>query len=161
MDVVKPTRYIRPAHVTTSLAAETREEAVRELAALFAASRTLTKAKADALAADVLARESEGTTGIGCGVAVPHAKTALVDDFVVAVGVSRAGIDFASVDGDPVHVVFLIAAAPSFAAEYLALMKWVVSLTRSKYWMKLLRGAPTADALVEVLEESHAPGPGR
>lgn len=161
MDVARPTRHIRPAHVTIALGAQTREEAVRELAGLLCGSRTLTKAKADALATDVLARESEGTTGIGAGVAVPHAKTTLVDDLVVAVGISREGIDFAAVDGDPVHVVFLIAAPPAAAAEYLALMKWVVSLTRSKYWMKLLRGAPTPEALVEVLEESHSPGAGR
>jgi mannitol/fructose-specific phosphotransferase system IIA component (Ntr-type) len=161
MDVARPTRHIRPAHVTLALAATTREDAVRELAALLSASRALPKARAEALATEVLARESEGTTGIGGGVAVPHAKTTLVDDLVVAVGVSREGIDFAAVDGDPVHVVFLIAAPPTAAAEYLALMKWVVSLTRSKYWMKLLRGAPTPEALVEVLDESHAAGPGR
>jgi mannitol/fructose-specific phosphotransferase system IIA component (Ntr-type) len=161
MDVAKPTRHIRSAHVTTSLAAASREEAVRELASLLASSRALPRAKADALATEVLARESEGTTGIGGGVAVPHAKTTLVDDLVVAVGVSRGGIDFSAVDGDPVHVVFLIAAPPAAAGEYLSLMKWVVSLTRSKYWMKLIRGAPTPEALVEVLEESHAAGPGR
>jgi mannitol/fructose-specific phosphotransferase system IIA component (Ntr-type) len=75
--------------------------------------------------------------------------------------VSRQGLDFAAVDGDPVHVVFLIAAPPAAATEYLSLMRWVVGLTRSKYWMKLLRGTTTPEALVEVLEESHAAGPGR
>ena len=96
----------------------------------------------------------EGTTGIGAGVAVPHAKTALVKELLVAVGLSRTGIDFSAVDGDPVHVIFLIAAPPEATAEYLALMKWVVSLTRSKYWMKLIRACKTPEALVSVLEET-------
>ena len=156
MSVVKVTRHVRVAHVVPRLEAEDRDEAVRELAATFAASGALTKAKADALVAEVLQREGEGTTGIGGGVAVPHAKTTLTKELMVAVGLAGRGIDFASVDGDPVHVVFLIASPPDASQEYLALMKWVVSLTRSKLWMKLLRGCTTAEAVVDVLEESGA-----
>lgn len=154
MALVKVTRHVRPEHVTVRLAAETKEAAVRELAELLATSGALSAAKAEALGLEVLGREGEGTTGIGGGVAVPHAKTQLVKELVVAVGVSEVGIDFSSVDGDPVHVVFLIASPPDATAEYLALMRWVVSLTRSKYWMKLVRGCSTAEALVEVLDES-------
>ncbi len=154
MALVKVTRYVRPDHVTVKLAAESKEEAVRELAELLSSSGALSAAKAEALGLEVLSREGEGTTGIGGGVAVPHAKTQLVQELVVAVGVSEAGIDFSSVDGDPVHVVFLIASPADATAEYLALMRWVVSLTRSRYWMKLVRGCSTPEALVEVLDES-------
>ena len=154
MSVAKVTRHVRPAHVVVDLKAGTRDEAVRELAATFAASGALAEAQARTLADEVLARESEGTTGIGGGVAVPHAKTALASELLVAVGLSSDGIDFASVDGDPVHVVFLIGSPPAAAGEYLALMKWVVSLTRSKTWMRLLRAARTREAVVEVLEDS-------
>jgi mannitol/fructose-specific phosphotransferase system IIA component (Ntr-type) len=161
MDVAKITRHVRPAHVLPVLEATSKDAAVRELCALFAASGALPKAKADALAAEVLQRESEGTTGIGVGVAVPHAKTTLVKELLVAVGMSRSGLEFSAVDGEPVHVVFLIASPPDAATEYLALMKWVVSLTRAKYWMKLLRGCTTPEAMVEVLEESTAGPPPR
>ncbi len=159
MDTVKVTRHVRPGHVVPVLEATQKEAAVRELCQRFAATGALAKGKTEALALEVLEREQEGTTGIGGGVAVPHAKTGLVKDLYVAVGLSKEGIDFASVDGDPVHVVFLIAAPPEATAEYLALMKWVVSLTRNKYWMKLLRGCTTAEAIVEVLEESTAGSP--
>ncbi len=154
MDAAKVTRHVRAAHCVPSLAADTKEDAVKELCARFAASGTLQKGKAEALGLEVLQREGEGTTGIGSGVAVPHAKTSLAKELTVAVGMSREGLDFASVDGDPVHVVFLIASPPEASAEHLAFMKWVVSFTRSKYWMKLLRGCQTAEAMVEVLEES-------
>ena len=154
MDVAKVTRHLRPSHVLVDLDAETKDAAVRDLAARFAASGALPRASADELATEALRREGEGTTGIGGGVAVPHAKTVLAKELLVAVGVSKRGIDFSAVDGDPVHVVFLIAAPPTATVEYLALMKWVVSLTRSKYWMKLLRAAATPEALVGVLEET-------
>jgi mannitol/fructose-specific phosphotransferase system IIA component (Ntr-type) len=156
VSVAKVTRHVRPEHVVVRLEAGTRDEAVRELAAAFSASGALAKPKADALAAEVLARESEGTTGIGAGVAVPHAKTSLVKELLVAVGLSAEGLEFASVDGDRVHVVFLIGAPPDAAPEYLAVMKWVVSLTRSKTWMRLLRACTTSASIVEVLEDSDA-----
>jgi mannitol/fructose-specific phosphotransferase system IIA component (Ntr-type) len=161
MDAAKAIRRVGPEHVAVPLRATTRDAAVRELAGLFAASGALKKGKSEALALEVLQREGEGTTGIGGGVAVPHAKTTLVDGLLVAAGLSDKGIDFAAVDGDPVHVVFLIASAPSAAADHLALMKWVVTLTRSRYWMKLVRGCTTPEALVEVLEESQSGGGGR
>jgi mannitol/fructose-specific phosphotransferase system IIA component (Ntr-type) len=154
VSVAKVSRHVRTAHCVPALAATTREEAVRELCRRFAESGALTKAKAEALATEVMRREGEGTTGIGSGVAVPHAKTGLVKELLVAVGVSAKGIDFASVDGDPVHVVFLIAAPTDAVQEYLALMKWVVSLTRTKYWTRLVRGCATPEAIVELLEES-------
>jgi mannitol/fructose-specific phosphotransferase system IIA component (Ntr-type) len=154
MDVAKVSRHVRAAHCVPALAAETREDAVKELCRRFAESGALTKAKAESLATEILRRESEGTTGIGSGVAVPHAKTTLVKELLVAVGIASKGIDFASVDGDPVHVVFLIAAPPEAVQEYLALMKWVVTLTRTKYWTKLVRGCATPEAIVELLEES-------
>lgn len=159
MDVAKVTRHVRAAHVAVALDAGTKDAAVRELSALFAASGALAKGKAEALALETLQREGEGTTGIGGGVAVPHAKTTLVKEVLVGVGLSAEGIDFASVDGDPVHAVFLIAAPPDATAEYLAIMKWVVTLTRSKYWMRLLRGCRSSEAVVEVLEESTAGAP--
>lgn len=154
MSVAKVTRHVRPAHVVVSLEAETRDEAVKDLAGTLVVSGALTKPKGDALVAEVLSREGEGTTGIGGGVAVPHAKTALVKELLVAVGMSAPGIEWASVDGDRVHVVFLIASPPDANQEYLSLMRWVVTLTRSRYWMKLLRGCATPAAVVEVLEES-------
>jgi mannitol/fructose-specific phosphotransferase system IIA component (Ntr-type) len=161
MDVAKVTRHVRAAHVAPALGSAGKDAAIRELAGLFASSGALTKAKAESLASEILRREAEGTTGIGAGVAIPHAKTPLVKEVLLAVGLSAEGVDFASVDGDPVHVVFLIASPPDASAENLAIMKWVVSLTRNKYWMRLLRGCTTAEGVVEVLEESSAgPPPG-
>lgn len=155
MSVAKVTRHVRPAHVAVPMEAETREAVVKDLTAVLVAAGSLTRAKGEALVAEVLAREGQGTTGIGGGVAVPHAKTSLVKDLVVAVGICRPGIDWGSVDGDRVHVVFLIAAPPDANQEYLAVMKWVVSLTRSKTWMKFLRACTTPAEVVDVLEESY------
>ena len=59
---------------------------------------------------DVLAREQEGTTGIGDGIAIPHAKSAAVKTAGLAAIISKDGIDFDSLDGQPAHLLFMIAA---------------------------------------------------
>src|SRR5687767_7522600 len=90
------------------LRASTKDAALKELSDLLAGSRNITDAKAFQKA--ILQRESILSTGIGLGLAVPHAKLASVKNFAVAVGRSRAGIDWNSLDGNPAHVVVMIAA---------------------------------------------------
>jgi Kef-type K+ transport system membrane component KefB len=87
------------------LAAGDRRDAVRELAAL--AARTMGR-DTDSLDAAVWAREEAAPTGLGNGVAVPHARLPGFNEAVVAVGLSNAGIDFDAPDGRPAYVVFLI-----------------------------------------------------
>jgi PTS system fructose-specific IIA component/PTS system nitrogen regulatory IIA component len=154
MDAAKVTHRIRAAHCLPSIESGAKDDAIRELCDRLATTGAIPKGKADALAAEVMKREGQGTTGIGGGVAVPHAKTSLVKELTVAVGLAKDGLDFSSVDGERVQVVFLIASPPEAAQEHLAFMRWVVTFTRSKYWTKLLKGCTTAEAMAEVLEES-------
>ena len=64
----------------------------------------------EAYRAGVFKREEEGTTGIGEGIAIPHAKTEAVKAPGLAAMVLRDGVDYDALDGEPVHLIFLIAA---------------------------------------------------
>lgn len=90
-----------------SLQAHTREEAIRELAAV-AAKGAPTDVTADAVADAVWKREQVFSTGIGHGLAVPHARIDGLKAPVVAMGLARKGIDFDSPDGEPARIIFLI-----------------------------------------------------
>jgi fructose-specific phosphotransferase system IIA component len=70
----------------------------------------------------ILDREKVMSTGIGMGVAIPHAKTNSVSDFVMAIGRAVNGIDFESLDGLPVHIVILIGAPHSKDQEFLKII---------------------------------------
>lgn len=95
--------------VTTDLSAGDRRGAIEELAALLEADDRLTDRAAYVEA--VLAREEEtGGTGMGSGIAIPHAKAAAVRRPSVAFGRSASGVDFGSEDGTPSDLIFLIAA---------------------------------------------------
>jgi len=69
-----------------------------------------------------MAREAEYSTGIGMGVGIPHAKSSLVEQPVVAFGKSSEGIEFDSFDGEPVYLVFLIAVPEKSDKEHLNIL---------------------------------------
>ena len=80
-------------------------QAIEEMAELFRSSPHISDC--DAFIKDVFAREQLGTTGIGKGVAIPHARTDTVKDFVVAIGRSSEGVGFEAIDGQPVKLIIL------------------------------------------------------
>jgi len=99
---------IRKDTVKVPLESFDKEEAIAELTEVLVRAGTISDREGvlDAL----LEREAKGSTGIGAGVAIPHAKHQDMEGVTLAVGVSRDGIDFDAVDGAPVHLVFLVVA---------------------------------------------------
>ncbi|MCC5877817.1 MAG: PTS sugar transporter subunit IIA [Candidatus Sumerlaeia bacterium] len=75
----------------------------------------------------VLERESKISTGVGMGIAIPHVKISTIRDFVMAVGVSREGIDFDSLDKAPTHIVVMIGCNVSQSGEFLKVLSRLVS----------------------------------
>jgi len=76
---------------------------------------------------EIFNRESLGTTGIGHNVAIPHGKSKLLDRVRVGLGISEEGLDFASIDGKPVHLVLVIGSHPSKQMEYLKALAFIMN----------------------------------
>lgn len=113
------------------LKAETKEEALRELVALMAKSDCVTEK--DALLRAILEREKTLSTGVGIGVAVPHAMIPEVTDFVIAIGRSHKGIEFDALDEKPVLLIVMIAAsARQSRGEYLKVLARLMQKLRNK-----------------------------
>jgi fructose-specific phosphotransferase system IIA component len=102
------------------LDATTKDAALVELVAAVGSSDAVEDA--EALLTAVREREKLLSTGIGLGIAIPHARIASVNEFVVAVGRRKAGIDFGSIDGKPVQIVVLIAGPQDAQKSYLELL---------------------------------------
>lgn len=92
--------------ICLDLKAKTKDEAIDEMIALLSISGALGDSAAYKKA--ILARESQSPTGIGFGIAIPHAKSAAVKKPLVAFGVSKDGVDFG---GGPANLIFMIAAS--------------------------------------------------
>lgn len=103
-----------------------------------------------------MAREAIGSTGIGHGIAIPHCRTPLVSEIVCAFGTSPDGIDFDSLDGEPVHSMFLLLTPPEKKEQHLLLMKSFASQIRKENFCKFLHQVKTAQELVDLLAEFEA-----
>jgi fructose-specific phosphotransferase system IIA component len=115
--------------VIFDMKAGSKAEAIEELVELAAASNMVKDR--DRLLADVQDREELVTTGVGYGVAFPHAKTRSVKGIVIAFGRSGKGIDFDAMDHQPVNLFFLIAAPEDAIGQHLNVMARLSYLMKS------------------------------
>jgi mannitol/fructose-specific phosphotransferase system IIA component (Ntr-type) len=123
-------------------------------ALVAAASRTDAVKGEEALRQAIYAREETMSTGIGGGVAIPHVRIDEVTAPVAAVGVSRAGIDFASIDGEPVYIVVLLAMPRDSNRLYLGLLAQLMAVLKVPNFSNRLIACDTPADVVAVLNES-------
>jgi PTS system nitrogen regulatory IIA component len=93
----------------------------------------------DQLEEAVVQREKILSTGLGRGVAVAHGTTDMIDDIIIALGISEQGIDFDSFDNSPVHLLFVITNPPGRQMEYLVALSTVTRLVRDEAFRESLR----------------------
>jgi mannitol/fructose-specific phosphotransferase system IIA component (Ntr-type) len=105
---MKLSEILSPERVNLDLKAKTKAEVLRELVKLLRLSAPAQRN----LTSTLLAREELGSTGVGEGIAIPHCRSLIVSELVVAVGRSRTGINFQSMDSKRANLFFLIVASP-------------------------------------------------
>jgi len=105
-----PLPFVVRSAVTSSLQAATATAAIEELGAALETAGGIAPENTASVIESVKRREAMGTTGIGAGVAIPHAVHRTVRRVTAAIGYSHNGVEFASLDGKPVHVVILLIA---------------------------------------------------
>lgn len=137
--------------ITVDIKATDKEGVIRELVDLLA-SATDIKNKEDLVRA-VLARETLGSTGIGQGVGIPHAKSQAVKELVAAFGFSKNGINFDSLDGEKVHIFFLMIAPEESAGPHLKALARISRMLKDKYFRELLKKAKDENEVLRIIQE--------
>ncbi|HPP66826.1 MAG TPA: PTS sugar transporter subunit IIA [bacterium] len=101
----------------------------------------------------LLEREKLGSTGIGQGIAVPHAKTDQVKNLVCALGTSHKGVNFDSLDGEPVYIIFLVLAASGATGIHLKALAKIARLLKDKVFRNSLTASKTPQEAYQILKE--------
>ncbi len=143
--------FLHPQAIISDLVATTKREALQELAALLQRDGKVkdTKATVDVL----MEREKLGSTGIGQGIAIPHAKTDQASTVVAAFGRSRKGVQFDALDGEPVNIIFLLVAPPDAAAMHLKALARISRLLKDKFFRQSLREAKEASEILKLIRQ--------
>jgi PTS system nitrogen regulatory IIA component len=142
---------VPPGAVVDGLRAETKEGVLRELSE--AICRRVPALSSERLTAILMEREGLGSTGIGEGVAIPHGKVPGIDRLVAAFGRSREGVQFASIDGKPARLFFLILAPENSAGMHLKALARISRLLKDERFRGRLLAAEDAEGLSRVFRE--------
>ena len=101
----------------------------------------------------VFEREEKMSTGVGKGFAIPHGKTNSVTDILAAFGKSEAPIEYNSLDGEPVHLVFLLIGKENLLAKHIKLLSRISRLMNNEEFRKKLIEADSREAILKIFQE--------
>lgn len=142
--------------IVTDIKSTKKEDVIRELVDALIGAGEVEKRHRNKLIEALMARETLGSTAIGQGIAIPHAKSDSVSKLVAAFGLSKKGIDFDSLDGDLAFIFFLLLAPQDSAGPHLKALARISRLLKDKYFRDTLRSCTDEKSIVKIVTEEDA-----
>lgn len=144
--------------ICPDLRAGTKEAVIREMVENLRAAGYFKTGEPEDIVKAILKRELLGSTGIGRGVAIPHTKHMSVDRLIGTVAVSRSGVPFESLDGEPVHVFVMLVSPQDRPGDHLRALENVSRSLRDDSFVRSLRQASTREAIWGLLDDQDQTG---
>lgn len=140
--------------VIADLKAKDRNGVIRELIQSLADHGAIRPEHVETIARATIARENQGSTGFGKGVAVPHVKHQCIEKMTATIGRSTHGVDFAALDRAPVYTVVMLMSPASAPDEHLAAMEKIFRYLQRESFRRFLRQAETRETIIELIQEA-------
>jgi mannitol/fructose-specific phosphotransferase system IIA component (Ntr-type) len=151
---IRITDFVIREAIVPAIEAGTKEAVIRELVASVKGTGKVAEGDEENIVKAILRREQLGSTGIGRGVAIPHAKHESVGKLIGTVGLAPAGIAFESLDNEPVKIFVTLLYAPERPGEHLRALEAVSRLLRDEKFCEKLLNCKTRDEVWQLLCEA-------
>lgn len=151
---MKLSDFVVPDAIVPDLKVESKEAAIRAMVEGLKNSGSIQPEDEEHIVTAILKREELGSTGIGNGVAVPHTKHPSVDHLIATVALAKDGVDFASLDGEAVYILFLLVSPPDRPGDHLRALETISRHLRSQNFCNFLRQAKTKEDVIGLLQEA-------
>ena len=142
--------------IRPNIAATSKEGVIREMTQSLVDAGKIAANEMESIVKAIMKREDLGSTGIGRGVAVPHTKHPSVKRLIGTVAISQGGVDFESLDGDPVQLFFLLVSPPDRPGDHLRALENISRQLRDDSFCKTLKEATGPQDVWRLLEEADA-----
>lgn len=152
INVVKITDYMSEDLISLKLKSKNKDDVLMELADLIAVSPDVHNEE-NVIYKALIEREKLGSTGIGKGVAIPHAKTDATDRLTIAFGISKDKIDFKSLDNESVNIFFVFASPMKDSQVYLKVLARISRLIREEEFRNELLACKTPAEVIECINK--------
>ena len=143
--------FLNPKAVSVDLKAQDKRGVIKELAGLLAAAGEIKNR--DELVRVLMDRETLGSTGIGQGIGIPHAKSNVVKELTAALGISLHGVDFDSLDGETTHIFFLLVAPEDAAGPHLKALARISRMLKDRFLRNALISAKDKKTILDIIDE--------
>ncbi len=140
--------------ILDDLKSTTKEEVIKEMVQSLVKAGRIDDVTSKKVVKALMDREELGSTGIGAGVAVPHARHDSITELIGAFGRSKKGISFDALDGEPVHVLFMLLSSKGANSAHLESLAYISRLVRDDKYVKHLRDSKDAKELRDLLGEA-------
>ena len=150
---MKITDFLTQKSVCADLQNHSKPDVIDELVEILINSGALEKKHKGKVIEVLMAREALGSTAIGQGIAIPHGKTECSKKLVGCLGISKAGINFDSLDGEPAHIFFLLVAPVDSAGPHLKALARISRLLKDKFIRESLKSARDEKMIMKIIQE--------
>ncbi len=151
---MKLAEFVNEAAIITDLTANSKEEAIRAMVSSLCQAGQFASENEDTIVAAIMKREELGSTGIGRGIAVPHTKHPSVDSLVATIAIAKDGVEFQSLDGEDVFILFLLISPPDRPGDHLRGLEGISRHLKNDDFCSFLRQSKTPAAVMELLREA-------
>ena len=150
---MKISDFLSPKAVCAELKNTTKEKIIDELVGLLINAGAFDKKYKNKVMEVLMAREALGSTAIGQGIAIPHGKCDCVKKIVGCLGVSKKGISFDSLDGEPAYIFFLLIAPMDSAGPHLKALAQISRLLKDKYFRDSLKNVKDDKTILKLIAQ--------
>ena len=151
---MKLSELIHAPSIIAELEASDRKGVIKELVQSLADNGEISQENVATISRAAIARENQGSTGFGKGVAVPHVKHDCLKKMTATVGRSSHGVDFAALDRAPVYTIFLLLSPSNEPEEHLAAMEKIFRYLQRENFRRFLRQADSGGSIAELIKEA-------
>ncbi|SFJ57778.1 PTS sugar transporter subunit IIA [Planctomicrobium piriforme] len=148
------TEFVVPEAILPLLQADSKQSAIRQMVASLKNAGKIRPADEEAIVSAILKREELGSTGIGRGVAVPHTKHPSAETIISTVALCHEGLDFESLDGEDVYILFLLISPPDRPGDHLRGLETITRHLKNDDFCSFIKQATTTQAVVDLLQEA-------
>ena len=148
---MKITDILKKEHIIENLVSTDKESTLDELSS-FLKDKGMVPNK-ETLQSALMEREALGSTGIGENVAIPHAKISAIDQIITVFGRSIKGIEFDSLDKEPVHFIYLVLAPMNSSGQHLKVLARISRLLKNKSLRESIISATEANQIYAIIAD--------
>ncbi len=150
---MKITEFLNPKAICADLKSASKSDVIVELVNLLIDSGAMEKKYKNKIIEILMAREALGSTAIGQGIAIPHGKCECVKKLVGCLAVSKKGINFDSLDGEPAFIFFLLIAPVDSSGPHLKALARISRLLKDKYFRENLKTSKDEKMMLKLVQQ--------